>query len=120
MLVDGQECPLCGSKDHPFAEALPEGVLNAKKKEIKVEKQLKEAESREEELLKRVSSLEATVVSTRAALNTEEARLQKFRNELCVQAKGLGFSSECELQVLENLVISAEQKSLEEKHDAKK
>ena len=65
--------------------------------------------------MKRVSSLEATVVSTRAALNTEEARLQKFLNELCVQAKGLGFSSECELQVLENLVISAEQKSLEEK-----
>ena len=39
MLVDGQECPLCGSKDHPFAEALPEGVLNAKKERNKVEKQ---------------------------------------------------------------------------------
>uniref|UniRef100_UPI00402AEA79 hypothetical protein n=1 Tax=Turicimonas muris TaxID=1796652 RepID=UPI00402AEA79 len=115
LLVEGQECPLCGSKDHPFAEALPEGVLNAKKERNKVEKQLKEAESRKEELLKRVSSLEATVVSTRATLNTEESRLQKLRKELCVQAKGLGFSSECELQVLENLVISAEQKSLEEK-----
>ena len=115
LLVEGQECPLCGSKDHPFAEALPEGVLNAKKERNKVEKQLKEAESREEGLLKTVSSLEATIASTRAALDTEEARLQKFRNELCVQAKELGFSSECEPQVLENLVISAEQEASQER-----
>ncbi len=94
---------------------LPEGVLNAKKKEIRSKNNSKKLRAEKKEALEESLEFEATVVSTRAALNTEEARLQKFRNELCVQAKGLGFSSECELQVLENLVISAEQKSLEEK-----
>ena len=72
QLEEGKECPLCGSKIHPFAVELPKGVINAKNEKDKVEEKLRIAEHGKLEFLKTISRLEGILKSSKEQKEAEE------------------------------------------------
>ncbi len=108
QLEEGKECPLCGSKIHPFAVELPKGVINAKNEKDKVEEKLRIAEHGKLEFLKTISRLEGILKSSKEQKEAEEKGLRELTQKINFLASELAVREESDLRFLENIVFSLE------------
>lgn len=86
-LKEDEDCPLCGSKEHPYTLDLPEifskNDIDEKIKELDFE--IKSKENEKEEVIKKVASSSQQIINTNATIAEIQETIAKLKSTLQVE-----------------------------------
>ena len=114
LLVQGNECPLCGSKEHPFVTNQP--THNTDNEDMLIEKKrlLALNEEKTTTLQTRQGEIKATIEHTKKQFQKKKKKsfknakelLMNFSNEIIAMDSGFNLPSEEEITYMQNSFLS--------------
>lgn len=109
-LVDGEECPLCGSIEHPFV------TLNFDKSSNDVDVKIKESEIRINEILVNKSSLEKQISSTEIEIKHLENQQKELQVNIVNIKAEIGFEEFLTIEQIEKYLFQNNQLQIDLEH----
>lgn len=97
-LVDGEACPLCGSRDHPYAHGNVPGLDESERQLQQAAEELNWSSRRLSELHAEVAVLKKEAEQNASEQSKNDKLLQALRLECQTQAAALGIENEPELR----------------------